>query len=254
MEISTTMFKIVLFLQLVPIIFAIWNGKPLEVEEAPYQVYLNALTISGWNDCSGVIISNRHVLTAAHCVIYDDDAADNKPVIHAFITAGSKFTHRGSGVVVGVKTIIVDQNYSNDPFLFSSQNDLAILELEWDLEFSTTIQRIQLPENGSTIDNIEEGTFYFFCGWGLRSNGKPSSVLRGAFLPYIGLHENRIYTLEGDHGEWPDFGDSGGPLVDKKNGVLIGILSAGTEEFAPKISVFVDIANKREFINEHVNF
>lgn len=47
---------------------AIVNGEEAKLGEFPYQAIVYANFGSGWNFCSGSIISAYTILTAAHCV------------------------------------------------------------------------------------------------------------------------------------------------------------------------------------------
>lgn len=46
------------------------GGYPTEKDQLPYQV---SLRIQNHHICGGAIISNQHVLTAAHCVMKGED-------------------------------------------------------------------------------------------------------------------------------------------------------------------------------------
>lgn len=43
------------------------GGSPIEITAAPYHVYLAITVETGTVGCSGSIISDRFILTAAHC-------------------------------------------------------------------------------------------------------------------------------------------------------------------------------------------
>ena len=44
------------------------NGQAVDITEVPYQATIRKKVLSGWaHICGAVVISNRGILTAAHC-------------------------------------------------------------------------------------------------------------------------------------------------------------------------------------------
>ncbi|XP_044262513.1 trypsin-3-like isoform X2 [Tribolium madens] len=221
------------------------GGDEVDISEVPWQV---ALQNNGNHFCGGSIISEKYVVTAAHCT--DEILLENIAT-----QVGSSFK-QSSGQIVGVKNIYQHPNY------ISSTNDfdISILELESPLEFGSEISPVSLPSSDKVW---EVGTSAFVTGWGLTSeDGSTSSQLRGATVHIISksdcivAYDQNLITsrmLCADNpkrGKDACQGDSGGPMV--VGDVLAGIVSWGEGCARPDApGVYTDVAVLRDFIKEN---
>ncbi|XP_011506550.1 PREDICTED: chymotrypsin-2-like [Ceratosolen solmsi marchali] len=216
------------------------GGLAAEDGQYPYQV---SLRINNRHFCGGSIINNRWILTAAHCL-----AGFNNTAISAVV--GTNYLDK-SGSIYQSKRIISHPKYSS---LFI-RNDIGLIELEKDIEFSEKIQPIKLPD--TNFDKIDYPAI--LSGWGTTSYpGEPPNELQHIKLSVIDQHEclntsfrvtnKNICTLS-KKGEGACHGDSGGPLVADQ--VQIGVVSWGTPCAKGKPDVFTRVFSYADWIRGH---
>ncbi|CAD6214576.1 GSCOCT00004123001.2-RA-CDS [Cotesia congregata] len=210
----------------------------------PYQVSLN---VSGWHSCGGSIISNRFILTAAHCVL-------DVPKSFMTIIAGTNSLSKGGNVYK------VDEIFIHDfsPSIFI--NDIALIRTASEIEFSgDKVQPIKLSE----YNFHAHGDPVVFIGWGYTSDAL------GAKLPdklqeinlkiyeqsecqktWGDVPESQICTLT-EKGEGACMGDSGGSLI--ADGVQIGIVSFGVPCAQGYPDVYTRVFYYAEWIKEIIS-
>lgn len=85
---------------------------------------------------------------------------------------------QSGGQVVGVKAIYQHPKHNGIDY------DLALLELETSLTFSTTVQKVDLPEANEVVPT---GSLALVAGWGYDKDpifgGQLSNFLQGVILP-----------------------------------------------------------------------
>ncbi|RZC33800.1 Trypsin and/or DUF1986 domain containing protein [Asbolus verrucosus] len=167
------------------------GGKPTNENEFPWMARLSYFNRFY---CGGMLINDRYVLTAAHCV-------------KGFMWFMIKVTFGEHDRCVDTKkpeSRFVLRAIAGAFSFLNFDNDIALLRLNDRVPITTNIQPICLPK---VKDNLYVGAIAVASGWGtLQEDGKPSCVLQ-----------------EVD-------GDSGGPLVTKRADEkyeLIGIVSWG---------------------------
>jgi len=238
------------------------NGFPARPNQIPYQVLLKIELPDGSPAmCGGSIISNWHVLSAAHCTL---------PADRVYLRFGSININDGGITMVVSKSSIVNHPEFNPRTLF---NDISIIHLPLQLQFSTNIQPVHLPtshEAGLTHVN----TYARVSGWGVTDRYGDSKnyahYLRFVDLKVISNKEckqyyrgqnqvtERILCAVGPYAGLPNGenqghcnGDSGGPLVIQtyKGYVQIGVVSfAAQRDCLQKPSGFTRIGWYLDFI------
>lgn len=120
--------------------------------------------------CGGSVINRVQILTAAHCVY-------NSTPHSLYIRAGSLNTTDG-GVVRNVSNVKVHYAYNEVTY----DSDLAMLVLEYPIEFTESIQPVKVANLSVTIYE-EIGTMLTICGYGRSEYSNNDSLLRYFELP-----------------------------------------------------------------------
>ena len=220
------------------------GGKAATFGEWPWQVLVREATWLGLftkNKCGGVLITDKYVITAAHC--QPGFLATLVAVFGEFDLSGELEAKRS--VTRNVRRVIVNRGYNPTTF----ESDLALLELETPIQFDVHIVPICMPEDG--IDFTSR--MATVTGWGrLKYNGGVPSVLQEVQVPIIknsvcqemfqtGGHSKLIldsFLCAGYANGQKDSceGDSGGPLVMQRSDgrwFLVGTVSHGITCAAP---------------------
>ncbi|XP_048486768.1 trypsin, alkaline B-like isoform X1 [Plutella xylostella] len=239
------------------------GGRPTTVEAYPYMAYLRSLcTMRGQRllggYCGGVILTQHHVLTAAHClfrIINDTTILRASKVV---IRVGSTYNDRGGSKHETSKTLVhEDYKYSE-----SKDNDVAVLVLPTSVSNyrSSSVQPAAIPPGGYVVpDNAS----VVAVGWGrtdmkcimsspigLRLVGlrKVDRDTCAARYPRFSYNNMLCAGLLGVGGAGTCKGDSGGPLV--YNGVVVGVTSFAmrcADSFYPH--VFTRVSSYTNWIN-----
>uniref|UniRef100_A0A4W3H281 ST14 transmembrane serine protease matriptase n=1 Tax=Callorhinchus milii TaxID=7868 RepID=A0A4W3H281_CALMI len=210
------------------------GGVDAQVGEWPWQVSLHIKQFG--HVCGASVISNNWLVSAAHC--FQDESKikySNPGIWKVFLGLHTQFKVGTMVKERKVKRIITHESYNQYTF----NNDIALLELDSSVPFSSVIRPICLPDQ---THRFPVGKATWVSGWGARAeNGESSSVLQKAELRILNSTTcNRLLSstvtskmicagyLSG--GIDACQGDSGGPMsfVGSKGKVfLAGIVSWG---------------------------
>merc|ERR1712180_396722 len=223
------------------------GGQEAEQHEYPWQVGLvsrNGKT--PW--CGGTLISDRHIMTAAHCTAGKTPASIQ-------ILLGEHRTNDDVFTRVDASKINDDPNYS------MPNNDFSILTLTNPVTFTSSIRPACLP---ATTDKTYAEELATVTGWGtLSSGGNQPTVLMEVDVTVTtneycnmvyGSAINDLHICAMDPGKDACQGDSGGPLVVKENDrwTLIGVVSFGYGCAQPDIpGVYARITQRMDWIKEN---
>ena len=209
--------------------------------------------------CGGALVSDRYVITAAHCT--DGQSASGLKVVVGDTSLAMQV--ESTSFIVNVKTIKQHPNYNSA----NIQNDISVLELETpvDLYSYPNIKPICLPAQGATFPDSQATVL----GWGYLASG--------GFKP-AHLHEVDVTVFaDGNCGEMnqymtPDMlcagvteggkdacqGDSGGPLFISDPGnnnaqSLIGVVSWGFGCANPgQLGIYAEVAYFRDWLDSQL--
>ncbi|EDV90655.1 chymotrypsin-2 [Drosophila grimshawi] len=237
-----------LLLLLVSPVELIVGGQNAAEGEAPYQISLQSLV--GSHLCGGVIISERWILTAGHCV-------GGWPADRLRVVVGT-LRYTEPGAVHYLSAIYMHCNYDQPKY----HNDIALLQLNESIIFDAFTQPLPIAK-----DPWPEGTAdLVFTGWGTQSAGgttptrlqrvKQQHITRQDCESRLADYKDvqldachvcafRQMNVGGCHG------DTGGPLV--YNDQLIGILNFVVPCAQGVPDVFMDMRYYREWIRRVIS-
>ncbi|KAL7286362.1 hypothetical protein TKK_0019318 [Trichogramma kaykai] len=219
-----------------------------ESEASPGEFPYHAAIFEG-NEyiCSGSLISRRHVLTAAQCVV------DIKQKIKIQLGHNLK-----RGLLYDVDGVSRHRHYRGGKRYHKA--DVAIIRMKKSIVTSNFVRPIALPEAE------QPSGFFIFYTTGYGVDVGPESVLRK--MPLRLVPNSDCYNVSTDNEELQfanDIictrilteydsceGDIGGALVDGRKNVIRGIASSG-DDFCNHPDIFINVTDYLDYIKMEIS-
>lgn len=159
----------------------IFGGTRAEEGNFPWQVYFNNPR------ASGVLISDRWVMTAAHVLEGYD-----KPTMYAGVINVRRESLKSEAEKLIPEASFIHPAWKEEPpeTRTDFDNDIALLKLRDPVKMGPNISPICLPGKSPEYE-LQEGTLGYIAGWGQREIGRPPVDLWKAQIPVVSMDKCR---------------------------------------------------------------
>ncbi|KAI7805524.1 chymotrypsinogen A-like [Triplophysa rosa] len=239
-----------------PIRPKIVGGNNAKQKDWPWQVSLRKFS-DGEHYCGGSLISERWVLTAAHCL-----QGIEKTFMKVYLGHQGQTVPNPNEMSTGVSDMYPHHSYNSS----TKDNDIALVQLSSTVYFTDYIRPVFLAGANSSF---AAGTESRVTGWGAVQYGSSANAptLQEGSVPIVDdsdCRKNSCFKVITDNmicaGEMYKSkvdacqGDSGGPLVSKKGSQWIqsGIVSFGEGCGTPSCpGVYTRVSKYENWIKSH---
>nr|XP_040570051.1 transmembrane protease serine 11G-like [Lepeophtheirus salmonis] len=148
------------------------GGVEAVTGEIPWQAFLDLNNGSeSSTTCGAVVVSSQFLLTAAHCLKYNDEGVMWEAIAnYSMISVGD--TNFYMGTEYNISSFIIHPNYSildhENKTIY--KNDIALVQVTNNISFNENVTAICLPESQFSINGSEN---VVISGWGLIEHNTP---------------------------------------------------------------------------------
>ncbi|XP_015905537.1 trypsin-1-like [Parasteatoda tepidariorum] len=247
------------------------GGENAEKGEFPFLVSLRGpeepRASNVLHKCGAVLLSERWLLTAAHCV-FEYRRKKYLPRLRVrlgeYDVSSSTTTDRQD---LGVEELIAHPQYQEP---YRQSNDIALLRLNKPAILSENVWPACLPDAGMQILGLNATV----AGWGQASFSGPAgekTILQKIVVPVMSngaclqmyfeaghtypLEDNQMCAGYREGGKDSCQGDSGGPLFVKHNNLItvIGLVSAGIYCGSPLLpGIYTRVISHLDWIRQNI--
>lgn len=243
------------------------GGYQVQINQFPYLVSISPTRRQDSHTdclCGGTIIDIQWVVTAGHCVVFDNHNATNKPYTLSILAGSTNcFQYDQSKVqFVRIKKLFLHPQYNLEDSLqkSSSHNDIALLYLERPLSLGENVKMVKLATPSLLKMLPPEKVFTKACqamGWGFQEENidvtppelfttrltliDMKECIRLTKQFFVFEPDKMLCTLDKKSETDVCTGDSGGPLIC--DDYQVGIVSMGygcARENSPNLWLRVD--------------
>lgn len=219
---------------------AVVGGNAIQVQSAPWAVFVTDDFGTVEDQCSGSVLDATHVLTAAHC-LYDEQGVLTQPASLSVEAGVSNFVAPTASDAEQQRAVAAFRVHPGFDFSGSGgPDDVAVLTLVSPLDLSgDAVRAIALPSAGSAFPS---GAAVSVAGFGVQQppNGDSGALVSmnasvdeqgqcGDFTQSLLLvSDNAVVLCASSSTSAVCNGDSGGGLVTSSTTpVLVGVVTAG---------------------------
>ncbi|XP_043824033.1 chymotrypsin-like elastase family member 1 [Dromiciops gliroides] len=232
------------------------GGSTAQRNSWPSQISLQYSSQGSWyHTCGGTLITQKWVMTAAHCV-------DSNLNFRVVVGDHNLYQNEGTEQYVSISKIVKHEKWN--PNNVAAGYDIALLRLSQSVTLNNYVKLGTLPPTGQILPNNNP---CYITGWGkTKTNGQLAETLQQASLPVVSYEtcssssywgstvKNTMVCAGGDGVKSGCQGDSGGPLHCLVNGryVVHGVTSFVSSlgcNVAKKPTVFTRVSNYISWIN-----
>jgi hypothetical protein len=211
------------------------GGTAIQVQSAPWTVFLTVTFGREPYDCTGSVIDASHILTAAHC-LYNDAGTLAQPDQIAVVAGTSNYKNPPSSSLVQRATVSSFRIHPGYSFETDAPDDVAVLKLSEPLNLSgPAVRAVALPAPNTPFPT---GAQIVIAGYGQENlitgpSGQLYSEV-GTVYPQGACGQQVQGPLQRDNGVFicaasrrseVCYGDSGGGVVTTgRTPVLVGVV------------------------------
>lgn len=218
--------RILIFCVVLAAANAIYDGNDATKHQFPYLVYVSSPQFY----CAGTLISNRHVLTAAHCLMSLREGDKAKIILGMHQNGWNK-----DGLTVWSSNHWIHENFT----MPSAEFDIGIAEID-SIDNLVNNSRLAKPikiDKTANIDLDPSQKEVIVSGWGHTSRYNPALTPQYTKMRLISVNECLQYKSHYIESITPDHicaenilgtpcdGDSGAALISTKTNKIVGVLS-----------------------------